>query len=117
MPRRETHAVISFIPLVIIFFTSRLMYDYPFLVLVSCALFTIGSLAPDIIEPSFFWTHRRFFHSIKLFFILFISAAILTGAWFLLLKSPYILFVASFLWGYCLHLILDSTTKMGLPSR
>jgi hypothetical protein len=117
MPRRETHSLIGLgIPILIYLIVGAKLFNLTFLI--SSILFFIGSLAPDFIEPSRYFTHRQFFHSQKLLKILSISTAIVAVLWiisWLTFKSQIFLFVGSFLVGYIIHLLLDSTSKMGLP--
>jgi len=80
----------------------------------------MGSLAPDCFEPASYWTHRGFFHSQKLLKILFIAVAIigfLEIIFYSIFKLQFFVFIGSFLVGYILHLLLDSTTKMSLPKE
>jgi hypothetical protein len=89
---------------------------------------TIGSVIPDLIEPAFHCKHRKFFHSkaflryIGTFFLITTLFGLLTGFYYLYSNSTlfYYLFSYSYLiscfsLGYTVHLIADSTTKMGLP--
>lgn len=113
MPRRQTHASIAFILIFLVLLIFGTKY-YNWVFMTGWFLFLLGSLAPDYIEPSYQFTHRSFFHSQKILKILSISTAIIIVLW-LIFKNQYILFVCSFLLGYIGHLLLDSTTKMGLP--
>ena len=72
----------------------------------------IGSLLPDRIEPPNHYTHRDFFHSVRLMRIL--------GA--IMIVSLPISFFITEIWlifygiiGYEMHLLADGTTPMGLP--
>ena len=78
-------------------------------------IFTIslGSVFPDRIEPPLHWTHRSTFHSKRALaysWKLFVIMAIIA-----LLFSPFF-YISCFFLGYTLHLLADSTTKMGLPA-
>ena len=73
----------------------------------------IGSLLPDIIERPYHYTHRDFFHSVKLMRILGVI---------MLVCFPISFFITWF-WlifygivGYEMHLLADWTTRMGIPS-
>jgi hypothetical protein len=120
MPRKEIHILIPFIFILFIWFIARekflsLFTGWTFLI--AWFLFLIGSIAPDYIEPSrvHSFRHRRFFHSRKLLKIISIVDIITIILW-LIFKIPVLLYVGSFLLGYVIHLLLDSMTKMGLPS-
>lgn len=76
-------------------------------------LVLVGSVFPDKLEPARHWTHRAKWHSSRLLvrfsilcFITMIISAVL----------PEVLPVSAFLFGYVIHLMMDSQTKMGLPS-
>lgn len=101
---------------VLIFFCTRIGFEYPTRFLIASFLFVIGSLAPDVIEWSSYFTHRRFFHSKKFLLIISVATIVLFAA-FYIFKIEYFLYPALFLIGYILHLLLDATTEMGLPSK
>jgi len=117
MPRRETHASVALgIPLLIWVIVGSKILNSTFMI--SSALFFFGNLAPDYMEPSYYFTHRGFYHSQKLLKILAIFTAIVAILWmifWIILKSQFFLFIISFPAGYIVHLLLDSTSKMGLP--
>jgi hypothetical protein len=117
MPRRQTHASIGLIiPISIYLLLGTKIFNSTFLI--SSALFVLGNLAPDILEPSRYFTHRDFFHSWKLLKILSISIVITVSLWiisWLIFKTQFFLFILSFILGYIIHLLMDSTTKLGLP--
>jgi Predicted membrane-bound metal-dependent hydrolase (DUF457). len=73
----------------------------------------LGSVLPDQIEPATHWTHRAKFHSKK---ALKFTIQIFGITAFIGLFSSIFFYIASFFLGYLLHLLVDSTTKMGLPS-
>jgi len=72
----------------------------------------IGSVIPDLLEPAKHWTHRGTFHSKK---------ALNLTIWIFAITAIFSLFLSlffylsSFFLGYMLHLLADSTTKVGLP--
>ena len=72
----------------------------------------IGSLLPDRIEPAKHYTHRDFFHSVKLMRILGIMLLVSLPLSFLI---PEIWFIFFGIVGYEMHLLADGTTPMGLP--
>jgi phosphatidylserine synthase len=120
MPRKEIHILIPFIFILFIWFIVgkrflALFTGWTFLI--AWFLFLIGSLAPDLIEPAQIhsFRHRRFFHSWKLLKIISILTIIVIILW-LIFKFSVLLYIGSFLLGYIIHLLLDSMTKMGLPS-
>jgi hypothetical protein len=118
MASRHTHVIVSLIFILFIWFIagSRFLSVFTgWTFLYSWFLFFIGSLAPDYIEPAYNFKHRSFFHSWKLLKIISISAVVMFIIW-LIFKLPPFLYVFAFLLGYIGHLLLDSTTKMGLPS-
>ncbi len=113
MPRRRDHVVIAFIILVPIWLIFGVKY-FNMAFLINWLLFLFGSLAPDFLEPAHYFTHRNFFHSQKLLEVLSIFTAAGVILW-LVFRFQLLLFVVSFSVGYIIHLLLDSTTKMGLP--
>lgn len=114
MPRRRDHAAIAFIIVLIIvlIFGLKFISNWTFLTVLFC--FLVGSVAPDYIEPAHYFTHRSFFHSwdlLKILSVITITMLLLC----LIFKSIVMFSITSFLAGYIIHLLLDSTTKMGLP--
>jgi membrane-bound metal-dependent hydrolase YbcI (DUF457 family) len=80
----------------------------------SIVLLFVGAILPDIIEPANHYTHRKFFHSVKLLLILLVATVIsfiITLLWF-----PFS-WIFYFCLGYVSHLVADATTKMGLPDN
>ncbi|MCU0642543.1 MAG: metal-dependent hydrolase [archaeon] len=73
----------------------------------------VGALMPDWIEPAKSYTHRSFFHSKKTLLALAIALALtlLIG-----MMWNWMFYVSFFITGYISHLLLDWTTKMGLPN-
>ena len=117
MPRRQTHVVISFIFILLIWFMAGKKFLSVFTgwaFLVAWLVFFIGSLAPDYIEPAYNFRHRNFFHSWKLLKMISIPTVIIV--FWLIFKFSILSYIGCFLLGYIVHLLLDSTTKMGLPS-
>lgn len=120
MPRRQDHAGLSLIIIAAIYFIfsiSNFSSNVQSQFFISSFLLVIGSLLPDILEPAYDYNHREFFHSRKLLFILIVAATLLMSIWVFLLKSQYFLYTSSLLLGYILHLLLDSFSKIGLPSK
>lgn len=120
MPRKEIHIAIALVSILFIWFMAgkkflSLFTGWAFLI--AWFLFFIGSLAPDYIEPAYkhSFKHRNFFHSWKLLKIISIPTGVIIGFW-LVFKFSVLLYIGSFLLGYIVHLLLDFTTKMGLPS-
>lgn len=88
----------------------------------------IGSALPDIVEPAYHYTHRSVFHSRKVlnyseigFFITALFGFLMGVIYLFSNSNPfYYLFsysylISCFFLGYMVHLMADSTTKMGLP--
>ena len=109
MPDKYTHSGLVFllcIPLFIIFL--KLNWNFTYLI----GMF-VGAVIPDILDPPTDYTHRKFFHSKRV--LKFLSTWGL-GITFILGLVSY-----GFFWiffgniGYISHLLLDSTTPMGLP--
>jgi membrane-bound metal-dependent hydrolase YbcI (DUF457 family) len=74
----------------------------------------IGAVLPDIVEPAVHWTHRGKFHSVK---ALKTTGIIILCSFVLLWISAIFSWVFFGAIGYASHLLLDSTTKMGLPKE
>lgn len=109
MSSGENHVFATVFLLVIIYFVFPLQIgDFVGLML---AMF-IGALAPDWFDPPKSYTHRKFFHSKKL--LLWISVAVIITLLISML-AHWMIFVSFILIGYVSHLLLDWTTKMGLP--
>ena len=74
----------------------------------------IGSVIPDILDPPIDYKHRKYFHSKRVlsyllhFWFFFLLITIITDLWLV----DVVLYGTT---GYILHLLLDSTTPMGLP--
>ena len=71
------------------------------------------SSLPDVIEPAKHYTHRKFFHSKRV--LVFLSKYVLPSFFILGIfwRDSFYLFFGVL--GYIVHLLADSTTKMGLP--
>jgi hypothetical protein len=120
MPSRQTHTGIALIIpfLILLIVGSKVLHSSTFII--NSILVVLGSLAPDFLEPAHYWNHRSFFHSQKLLKILLITTGIIGFfeiIFYSIFQSQIFLFIISFLVGYILHLLLDFTTKMGLPSE
>lgn len=78
----------------------------------------LGSIIPDVLEPPTSWMHRASGHSkraLKLTAKIFAVTAIIgLFAFFFYLFSIFYV-ISNFFLGYALHLLADSTTKVGLP--
>ena len=73
-----------------------------------------GSILPDLLEPPRHYTHRGFFHSVKL--LKRLPFVVLVGSVFAVLEPRFwFLFYVGF--GYTLHLLVDAMTPMRLPSH
>lgn len=111
MPKRETHVMSAVILIIIlggIIGTDTLKENASYLI---ALLF--GTIAPDILEPAYDYKHRSFFHSkflMKLLLIILFISIIIGSIGY---NNSY--YFSVFIFGYILHLILDATTKMGLP--
>jgi len=80
---------------------------------------SIGSIAPDFIEPATNWRHRGIFHgmgTLILIIPLFCLTSLITliGSFFFDFTLFY--YASCFLLGYLFHLLADSRTRMGLPN-
>lgn len=111
MPNKETHFTIAFILLVIIYFLMNYLSLVKYFGFATILL--IGSILPDMIEPAYHYTHRKYFHSksfLKILYIILLPLLIIS------IFLPIILYLLFLIIGYILHLWLDATTKMGLPN-
>ncbi len=110
MPNRETHIIAS----VVVVFLAGIIAGAGFIFnhFPHAIIFIVGSVFPDIIEPARSYTHRKFFHS-RLVMKIMAAGSALT---FILgmIKPEFHLLTAGAA-GYVLHLLMDSTTEMGLP--
>jgi len=80
----------------------------------SWVLVFVGSILPDLIEPPTSYKHRSTFHSWKILKIAALIAFITFAFSFALPISQLAFFFCA---GYITHLLMDSTTKMGLPKE
>lgn len=71
------------------------------------------SILPDVLEPATDYTHRQFFHSKRVLKFLLNYALTITFIFALIFHWGFYIFFG--IVGYILHLLLDSTTSMGLP--
>lgn len=74
----------------------------------------VGAILPDLLEPAVHWTHRKTFHCVK---TLKVIGLIILASFVLLWISPLFSWIFFGAIGYASHLLLDSTTKMGLPKE
>lgn len=109
---RDQHLIfgtLSFVPYIVLFFWIN-GTDIQIISLSYLGLLT-GSIIPDLIEPATDWKHRGFYHSKRILkqltkiFLLFSLISVL---------FQILLIISSFLLGYVIHLLADSTTKVGL---
>lgn len=84
--------------------------DTQFLVLGFLGLL-LGSVIPDIIEPPTSWKHRGFYHSKRILKQLIPICIIIS---IIAIFLQFMLIISSFLLGYVVHLLADSTTEIGL---
>ncbi|MHA1946898.1 MAG: metal-dependent hydrolase [Candidatus Hodarchaeales archaeon] len=71
----------------------------------------IGSISPDLIEPPLGRSHRRFFHS-----FLMVGVLIIIVIWLNAGNQSIITYLSTgFMLGYLSHLLLDATSRIGLP--
>ena len=72
----------------------------------------LGSIAPDVFEPARHYMHRKDFHSKRMLLlsVMITIFCLISGLFF-----SWFYFGFYFFYGYSLHLLADSTTKMGLP--
>jgi inner membrane protein len=81
------------------------------LYLLFVGLTVLGSITPDQIEPPRGENHRQFFHSVIVLGILMILLLWLNiGS-----QSALTYLTTGFILGYLSHLLLDTTSRMGLP--
>lgn len=71
------------------------------------------SILPDVLEPATDYKHRNFFHSKRVLKFLLKYALGITFIFALFFHWGFYIFFGII--GYVLHLLLDSTTPMGLP--
>lgn len=80
-----------------------------------------GSAFPDRLEPPVHWTHRKKWHSRKMFRITGLISAVFFMFTFMLISYGFtasVMFIPmSFSFSYFLHLLTDSGTPMGLPDK
>jgi len=101
--------ILSFLPYYLVFNSIHEIENQ--VILYSILSVLIGSIIPDIIEPATNWKHRGYGHSKR---ILIRLAQFLLLFSFIAIFFQYVLIVSSFLLGYLIHLLADSTTKIGL---
>ncbi len=70
-----------------------------------------GAILPDLIEPPKSPNHRRFFHSVLVLLILMILLIWLNAG----TQSMFTYLPSGFIIGYLSHLLLDATSRIGLP--
>jgi inner membrane protein len=107
---KNEHYTVAFIVLIVIYF----LLDYINLIKFFGYAVTliVGSVAPDILEPAKHYTHRKFFHSSTT--LKYLTYSLIPLLIFSLIINN-IFYIFFFVTGYIIHLLMDSTTKMGLP--
>ncbi|MCE7749477.1 MAG: hypothetical protein GPJ51_13905 [Candidatus Heimdallarchaeota archaeon] len=78
-------------------------------------LLAVGSVLPDWLEPPTHWNHRQENHSKETLYGTGIFSAV--SIVLVILHDSAWIILFGLLFGYSLHLLLDSTTKMGLPDE
>ena len=73
----------------------------------------LTTVLPDILEPAIHYTHRNFFHSKRVLRFLYKYALWISLVIAIFFNGFFYIFFG--ILGYILHLLLDSTTPMGLP--
>ncbi|MFA5643242.1 MAG: metal-dependent hydrolase [Candidatus Paceibacterota bacterium] len=119
MPRRRTHADTALFIIFLIWLASDFKNPDSISVINSIS-FLLGSILPDILEPPYHFSHRGFFHSWKMLGIVAISiiiSMIIANIIWSIFKSDILFPVITLFIGYAIHLLLDSTSKMGLPKE
>ena len=111
--KRDEHIVMAFfIGILVGVFGSNYSEFFNF---VDYTLFVgltiIGSIFPDLIEPPKSPNHRRFFHSFLVLLILITLLFWLNVG----IQSVFTYFPSGFIIGYLSHLLLDVTSRIGLP--
>jgi len=115
MPDRETHLGFGLIFVVALYLVFQQINFKSFTIAEAFFLY-VGSIIPDIIEPATSYNHRAFFHSWKLLAVLLVLSILTFLIWHFS-NIGFIGWIAFFCAGYIVHLLLDSTTKMSLPSE
>ena len=116
---KQQHIIIG----IIIFFVFTWFFYYVVKVSIDIIFFgligtILGSIIPDILEPSANWMHRGIGHSKRALKITGEIFAITTGLSLLsFFNGIFFIFyiIASFFLGYAFHLLADATTTVGLP--
>jgi hypothetical protein len=96
----------------LIFWQFFSLFGLDLLVYTSAIIF--GGLTPDVLEPAKHYTHRKTCHSKK---ALKYSSYVALGSFLVGFLINFLWYVCFFAVGYSVHLLLDSTTKMGLPDK
>ena len=112
MPNRDAHIGIAIILALVISFILYKLNLTDFVVYLIPMYIT--SVLPDIIEPAVDYKHRGFFHSKRALRFLYKYALGISFIIALIFNVFFYLFFGVV--GYILHLLLDSTTPMGLPN-
>jgi hypothetical protein len=117
MPRRRTHADTALFIIFLIWLAFNFKYPDSISIINSVS-FLLGNILPDILEPSYSFSHRGFFHSWKILGIIgisFLAIVALDNIILFIFKTNFLSPILTLLIGYAIHLFMDSTSKMGLP--
>ena len=110
---RDEHMIIGLIIGVLagVFGSNFSEYFNFILYLLFVGLTVFGSIVPDQIEPPHGVNHRQFFHSMVILGIL-----VILFLWLNIGNQSMVTYLSSgFILGYIFHLLLDATSRMGLP--
>ncbi|PIU76097.1 hypothetical protein COS75_00805 [Candidatus Pacearchaeota archaeon CG06_land_8_20_14_3_00_35_12] len=110
MPNKPVHLFFAFLMFLGAWFLLD-KFGLGYLHLYSALIF-LGAVLPDFLDPPGNWSHRKFFHSRRLFKVIAIAAVV---AFVLGFSSRNWFFVSFSCLGYISHLLLDLTTPAGLP--
>jgi len=111
MPNRDAHIGIAILLALIISFILYKLNLIDFIYYLFPMYIT--SILPDILEPATDYRHRKFFHSKRV--LKFLYKYVLGITFLLALIFNFFFYIFFGTLGYILHLLLDSTTPMGLP--
>jgi len=111
--KRDEHIIMAFfIGILAGVFASNYSEFFHFLdFTLFVGLTILGAIFPDLIEPPKNPNHRRFFHSVLVLLILMILLIWLNVG----TQSVFTYLPSGFIVGYLSHLLLDATSRIGLP--
>lgn len=116
---RQEHVIIGIVIFSVFSWFLYQLVKVPFDIIFFGLISTIvGSIIPDILEPSTNWMHRGIGHSkraLKITGEIFAITIVLSLLSFF--NGIFFIFyiIASFFLGYAFHLLADATTAVGLP--